>query len=115
VIRTKESTYSSKKKPIKDAFAEHFGEPLRNYCWADPEVDLAKFVRHALAHNGGRFGTDLEKYKTRFTDAKGMQTVKLQGNQFIIVDGKIQITPGNTTYRFGVLKDRVTKIVEELG
>ena len=30
------------------------------------------------------------------------------------MDGVIQITPDNTTYLFGVLKDRVTKIVEEL-
>jgi hypothetical protein len=114
VIRTKEPNYSSKKPPIKDAFADHFGEPLRDYCWGDPEVELAKLVRHALAHNGGRYGPDLDKYKARFVDESGATAPVLRGDHFVIVDGKIQITPRNTTYLFGVLKDRVTKIVEQL-
>src|SRR5262249_23724619 len=59
VIRTKDSAYSSKKKPIKEAFAAHFGDPLADFCWNHDEVDLARLVRHALAHNGARFGKDL--------------------------------------------------------
>jgi hypothetical protein len=114
VIRTKEPGYSSKKDKIKDAFARHFGAALRDYCWSDPEVDLAMLVRHALTHNGGRFGTDLEKYKARFVDVTGTNRPLLQNDKFNVVDGKIQITPGNTTYLFGVLKERVTKIVDEL-
>src|ERR1700730_2204051 len=110
VIRTKEPRYTSKKEPIKEAFARHFGVPLRNYCWTDAEVDLAKLVRHALAHNGGRFGPDLKKYKARFVDANGKTPPTLRDNLFILVDGKIQITPGNTRHLFGVLKDRVTKV-----
>jgi hypothetical protein len=114
VIRTKEPTYSSKKDKIKDAFARHFGAALRDYCWTHAEVDLAMLVRHALAHNGGRFGSELEKYKARFVDATGTTTPKLQDDLFALVDGKIQITPGNTRHLFGVLKERVTKIVEEV-
>jgi hypothetical protein len=114
VIRTKEPTYSSKKPPIKDAFASHFGAPLRDYCWSHDEVDLAMLVRHALVHNGGRFGTALEKYKARFVDATGTTAPVLRDDRFIVVDGKIQIVPGNMTYLFGVLKERVTKIVEEI-
>lgn len=114
VIRTKEPTYNSKKDQIKDAFARHFGAPLRDYCWTDAEVDLAKLVRHALAHNGGRFGPDLGKYKAHFLDATGTTTPVLQGDRLIIVDDTIQITPGNTTHLFGVLKERVTRIVKEL-
>jgi hypothetical protein len=114
VIRTKEPRYSSKKDQIKEAFARHFRNPLRDYCWTEAEVDVAKLVRHALAHNGGRFGADLEKYKARFVDATGATNPKLQDDLFILVDGKIQITPGNTRHLFGVLKERVTKIVEEI-
>ncbi len=114
VIRTKESDYSSKHKPIKVAFAKHFGDPLTDHCWNHDEVDLAKFVRHALAHNGGRFGTSLDKYKARFVDTTGTTPPLSQGEIFYVVDGKIQITPCNTKYLFGVLKDRVTRIVEEL-
>ena len=43
-----------------------------------------------------------------------MASVLLQGDRFNVVNGKIQITPGNTRYLFGVLKDRVTRIVEEV-
>jgi hypothetical protein len=115
VIRTKEPTYSSKKEYINVALARHFGDPLADFCWNHDEVTLARLVRNTLAHNGGRFGKDLEKYKACFADATGMTNPKLQDDQFILVDGKIQITPRNTRYLFGVLKERVTKIVEELG
>lgn len=116
VIRTEEPTYSSKdkKNPIHVAFPHHFGEPLGDFCWNHDEVVLARLVRNALAHNGGRFGKDLEKYATRFVDVTGTDKPLLQGDQFNLVDGKIQITPDNTTYLFGVLKERVTKIVEEI-
>ena len=98
----------------KARFARHFGVSLTDYCWNDAEVDLAKLVRHALAHNGGSLGTDLDRYKTRFVDATGMTSVLLQGDRFNVVNGKIQITPCNTKYLFGVLKDRVSRIVEEV-
>ncbi len=113
-IRTKDPDYRSKNNPIKGAFARHFGVSLTDYCWNDAEVDLAKLVRHALAHNGGSLGTDLDRYKTRFVDATGMTSVLLQGDRFNVVNGKIQITPCNTKYLFGVLKDRVSRIVEEV-
>ena len=112
-IRTKEPAFSSKSNPIRGAFSKHFGAPLTDYCWNHDEVDLAKLVRHALAHNGGRYGTDLDKYKPRFVDATRTNGLPLRGDLFNIVDGKIQITPCNTKYLFSVLKDRVTRIVEE--
>ena|GEM_PF-2599970 len=114
VIRTKEPTYSSKKKPIKETFAVHFGESLTDFCWNHDEVNLARLVRNALAHNGSRFGRDLEKYKARFVDATHMDKALLRGDRFNLVDGIIQITPDNTAYLFSVLKERVTQIVEEL-
>ena len=114
VIRTKEPTYSSKKEQIKVAFATHFGTDLADFCWNHDDVDLAKLVRHALAHNGGRFGTDLEKYRARFVEATEITAPLLQGDKFNVVDGKIQITPCNTRHLFGILKERVTRIVEEL-
>lgn len=59
------------------------------------------------------FAPPLDKYKARFVDATGTTPPLLQGELFYVVDGKIQITPCNTKYLFGVLKDRVTRIVEE--
>ena len=113
-IRTREPSYSSKTKGIAIAFTEQFGKPLTDYCWSDAEIDLARLVRHTLAHNGGRFGPTLEKYRAdRFVDATRSAPL-LRGELFYIVNGRIQITPCNTKYLFAVLKDRVTRIVEEL-
>ncbi|QJW95365.1 hypothetical protein [Frigoriglobus tundricola] len=114
VIRTKELTYSSKKKPIKEAFATHFDDALADFCWNHDEVDLARLVRNALAYNGARFGKDLENYKARFVDVSGTSKALLRREHFNPVDGIIQITPDNTAYLFGVLKERVTMIVEAL-
>lgn len=47
VIMTKEPTYSSKKKPIKEAFATYFGDSLTDYCWNHDKLDLARLVRNA--------------------------------------------------------------------
>ena len=114
VIRTKQPTYSSKNESISVGFARHFGKPLADFCWNHDEVILAKLVRNALAHNGGRFGKDFEKYNTRFTDESGTKPPVLRNDHFIIVNGMIQIVPGNTMYLFGILKARVTEIVEKL-
>jgi hypothetical protein len=114
VIRTKEPTYSSKKEWISTAFARHFGHQLTEFCWKHEEVELARLVRNALAHNNGRFGKDLQEYKNRFVDATGMDQALLRGDQFNVVKGKIQITPDNTRHLFGVLKERVSKIIEEV-
>lgn len=116
VIRAKEPTYSSKDRnnPIHVAFPRHFGAALADFCWNHEEVILARLVRNALAHNGGRFGTDLEPYRDRFVDATGTTEPILRGNLFILVDEKIQIAPDNTRHLFGVLKERATKIVEEV-
>ena len=65
-----------------------------------------------MAHNSGRLGAELEKYKVRFVDVTDKNTAVLKGDQFNVINDMIQITPGNTAYLFGVLKDRVTKVVE---
>ena len=113
VIRTKEPTYSSKREPIKAAFARNFGDSLTDFCWNHDDVDLARLVRNALAHNGGRFGKDLEKYRPLFANVTGTDKPLLQPDRINLVDEKIQITPDNTTHLFGVLKKRVSKIIPE--
>lgn len=61
VIRTKEPSFSSNREWISTAFARCFGAPLADDCWNHAEVDLARLVRNALVHNGGRYGTELDK------------------------------------------------------
>ena len=115
VIRTKKLDFDSKKKQIGDALAKHLGEPLRAYCWADPEVDVAMQIRHALVHNGGRYRSDrLDAYASRFVHVGRGDELELKGEQFLVMNGKIQISPRNTSHLFEVLKERVSKIVDEL-
>lgn len=114
IIRIKEPKYSSKKEPIRDAFERHFGIQLTEYCWKDEEVDFARLVRNALAHNGGRLGKDLEKYKSRFVNAADSPDPLIYDSKFNLVDEKIQITPENTKFLFNILKQRVSRIVNEL-
>lgn len=40
--------------------------------------------------------------------------VRLEGDRFPLVNGKLQITPGNTTHLFGILNERVSKVAEGL-
>jgi len=115
-IRSREPAYSSKRPnpSLKDAFSEHFGGPLTDFCWNHDEVDLARLVRHAIDHNGGRFGGDLQKHQARFVEVTPNVPPSLAGSQLIVINGKIQITPLNSRHLFSVLKDRVTKIVEQV-
>ncbi len=114
VVRVKGQNHELKMVRFDDALPKHFGKPLTEFCWKHEEVDLARLVRNALANDGGRFGESLEKYQSRFVDVTDTDKFPLQGHLFNLVDGKIQIIPDNTRHLFGVLKDRVTKIVEQL-
>ncbi|VTR97732.1 hypothetical protein [Tuwongella immobilis] len=116
VIRTKDFAYTSKgaNNQIDKVFPKHFGTSLGNLCWNDDEVQLAKLVRNALVHNGGRFGEDLEKFRSRFVTVTQLDNALLCGEKFNLVNNKIQIMPDNTRYLFCVLKERVTRIVDEV-
>jgi len=114
VIRTEVPTYTSKKTRIEIEFPKQFGMSLTDFCWNHEEVDLARLTRNALAHNGGRFGAALEKYRTRFVETEGTVALLLRGDQFNLVNGMIQFTPDNTKHLFNVLKDRVSMIVTDL-
>ena len=64
----KDPNYSSKGRNIGLDLKSFSYDTLAAYCWNDAEVDLAGLVRHAVAHNSGRLGAELEKYKVRFVD-----------------------------------------------
>lgn len=114
VIRSVQPDYNSRTEEIKIAFERHFGEALADDCWIGEDVDLARLVRNDVVHNGRRKGKRLDKYNARFVDAPEFERPALHPNLFILVKGKIQITPCNTRYLFGVLRDRATKIVDHV-
>ena len=67
------------------------GPPLANSCWQDPDVELARLIRHAAVHNGRQITPALEKYHQRL----------------VLQDGEIVIFARDTTRQFELLKTRV--------
>src|SRR5262249_54216497 len=44
-------------------FRDQYGAAVRDYCWSDAGVHVARLTRHALVHNGGRLTRELKKLK----------------------------------------------------
>lgn len=84
-------------KTFSEDFATAFGAGLRDYCWSDPQVNVARQIRHALVHNGGR---ETEK-------------LRVLGHGIQVMDGELQIMPPNTKALFDILKVRVERFVRE--
>jgi hypothetical protein len=74
-----------------------FGKPIADLCLSDPDVDIARLVRNALAHNGGK------------------ETSQLQAvNHGIMVDsGQLQVMAPHTRQLFDLLKGRAFKLAEK--
>jgi hypothetical protein len=81
---------------LKDC-ARSLGKPIADYCLADADVQTARLVRNALAHNGGTETSQLQKV------AHGIR----------VEDGKLQIMAPDTRRLFDLLKVRVSKLAEE--
>ena len=81
---------------IKDCTSA-FGRPIADPCLSDPDVDAARLVRNALAHNGGK------------------ETSQLQAvNHGIMVDsGQLQVMAPHTRQLFDLLKGRAFKLAEK--
>jgi hypothetical protein len=79
-------------------FRKQYGTDLRDYCWSDPNVNIARLTRHALVHNGGRLTSVLKKLNNH--------GLKLRGDD-------IQIFPAFTKSLYELLKDRVTKFLSD--
>jgi hypothetical protein len=83
-------------KQFHTEFGKVFTPELRDFCF-DGEINVARLVRNALAHSGGRETAELSKEK----------------HQYHIEGGEIQIVPSNTTALFNLLKERATKVTTE--
>lgn len=69
----------------------HFGQTVVDSCVADPRVNIARLVRHALAHNGG------------------MVTPELQATDhgIAVIDGGLQIMAPDNRQLLSLLQDCV--------
>lgn len=76
---------------------EFVGEDCANTSWNDGPIYLAKLIRHAIAHNGGRVTTSLKKHRAKLT----------------LQDDEIVILAPDTTELFLLLKDRALLFIQE--
>jgi hypothetical protein len=83
-------------KDFKAVFREHFGDELLEKCWLDPKVNVARLVRHAIAHAGGRVTADLMACK------HGLD----------VIDGELQVLLDDTKGLFSLLKERVQLLAD---
>lgn len=91
-----ESSYRIRPKVFSKDFASEFGVDLRDRCWSDSQINIARLTRHCLVHNGARLTKDLEK----------------QHHGLDVVDGEIQVLAPDTIALYDLLKDRTLALAE---
>ncbi len=94
---TGQTSYRIQDKFSKD-FADSFGVSTRDFCWSDPKVIVARLVRHALVHNGGRVTIDLSAHNLPIE----------------VEDGELQIMAPDTKAVYDLLKVRALRLAEEV-
>lgn len=77
-------------KDLADAFSSN----LRDRCWSNSAINVARLARHALVHNGGRV-----------TDELGKIT-----HGILVIDGELQIMATDTSDLYQLLKERAKEL-----
>lgn len=85
-------------KGFTQDFRDQFSPQLRDSCWSDAAINIARLTRHALVHNGGRLTSDLKKLNSL--------GLKLHGED-------IQVFPAFTKGLYELLKNRVTVFLSD--
>jgi hypothetical protein len=93
-----QAAYQIRRDDFSKDFGTAFGVSLRDYCWSDPAVHVARLTRHALVHNGGRVTDKLSRQK---------HNLRVEG-------GELQIMPSDTKALFDLLKDRAFSLTKEV-
>jgi hypothetical protein len=89
---------SSQKKPFNEALRSGLGKDISPTCWSHHDINIARLVRHALSHYGGRETEDLKKQKHGVS----------------LIDEELQIQPEDVKRMLQCLRtavDEVTAIV----
>ncbi|MHB1038132.1 MAG: hypothetical protein ACYC35_27270 [Pirellulales bacterium] len=92
----RKSARHSKSKELMELLGKHFGQQLAEDCLDAPEVEAARCVRNALAHEGG-------------TDSDRLRRVP---HGIRVEDGVLQIMAPDTGRLFNLLKERAYRLVE---
>ena len=88
--------------------ADVFGPDVGDFCLTHEQVQLARAVRNALAHDGGRIAPDM--FGKVSPDVARTLTEKLH-EEFFVEDGEIRIVAANNLNLFEMLKLRVSRLV----
>lgn len=115
-LKAKKAAYRMRRaKEFGDDFAKAFNGALRDYCWTNQKIIIARLVRNALVHANGRFTDELAPYrKTFFIEVATDDPAPLVVDKFLLVGKDIQILAPNARFLFDTLKSRVDKLVEEM-
>lgn len=89
------SLRSTDKKTFNQALRTGLGNDVSNSCWSHHEINIARLVRHALSHNGGRETVDLNKQR---------HGIKLIGDE-------LQIVPADNHRMLRRLRKAVEEVV----
>jgi hypothetical protein len=89
------SIRSTDKKVFNEALRSGLAKDISGPCWSHHEINIARLIRHALSHNGGRETQDLKKQK---------HGVKLIGEE-------LQIVPEDIHKMLRRLRNAVEEIV----
>ena len=88
-----------------------FGDDVADFCLTHERVQLARAVRNALAHDGGRVAPDM--FGKVPLDVTAKLTEKLHEEFFVEDDGVIRIIAANNLNLFEMLKLRVSRLVDK--
>jgi hypothetical protein len=86
---------STDKKAFNESLRSGLGTDISGQCWSHHEINIARLVRHALSHNGGRETEDLKKQK---------HGIKLIG-------GELQIVPEDNHRMLRRLRKAVEEVI----
>lgn len=80
---------------------EEIGQDIADQCLTGDFLDISRWVRNALAHNGGKENKDLIEYR------------KTKDHNIPVVDGYLQIMAPHNELLISALEKRVTILTEK--
>jgi hypothetical protein len=83
-------------RQFKQALRSSFSTDILTACWTHPNLNVARLVRHSLSHAGGRETADL----------------KTHPHKIKVIDGVLQIVPGDNHNLLDGLRNAVDMMVE---
>lgn len=104
-MRFKAFKFTTLTRELKDAF----GEDIADFCLNHERIQVARAVRNAFAHNGGRFSPDMFGNVSPETSTALADRLR---EEFFVEDGDIRIVATNNINLFETIKVRVSKLIE---